>query len=487
MAKRQVQPCNSADNLRNIGEPSTPDLTEGTSAHNTEPSHQTRKRKRPVNDVTSSHAQRANLHDVAQTFSQPLTFHATEGAHNHLETNVITDTCHQPQTQKRKRHKDQASTRRIRRSNSNGDAHNVGEPSIPYMIEGAHTPVQTNVITDACDQPQTQKRKRRAYQVTPRCTRRLNSNSNMHSIGEPSTPYVIEGTSAQSQTQKRDRRRGQPSRRSVRQRCFMTDLQPNSNDSLHNVGQGSTSYATEGDCTEWCHHCNAAFWHGELLKGHDFQNGQAVYHLCYANGKIFMQPEADPPDYIKHLLAQSSFMENISAYNQMFAMNSFSATVDNTVNHGRGPYVFKVSGQIDNRIGSLCPTGDDDPKFLQLYIYDTHNEVQNRLNRFPNSERATLDPQVMQGLIHFLDAHNELVQIFRTARDKCAEADVPEFKVRLYSGDNWRGYELPVSQNLGGIVFDCGPESESNYDVVLEYKDGPLKRISKLHKSYMSL
>lgn len=102
-------------------------------------------------------------------------------------------------------------------------------------------------------------------------------------------------------------------------------------------------------------------------------------------------------------------MENIRAYNQMFAMNSFGATVDNTVNHGRGPYVFKVSGQIDHRIGSLCPTGDDDPKFWQLYIYDTHNEVQNRLNRFLNSERATLDPHVMQGLIHFLDAHNELV------------------------------------------------------------------------------
>ncbi|PWA80300.1 helitron helicase-like domain-containing protein [Artemisia annua] len=85
------------------------------------------------------------------------------------------------------------------------------------------------------------------------------------------------------------------------------------------------------------------------------------------------------------------------------------------------------------------------------------------------------------------DDHNELVRIFRTARDKCAEADVPEFKVRLYSGASERGYELPTSQTLGAIVFDCGPESESNYDVILEYRDGPLRRISKLHKSYMSL
>ncbi|PWA69032.1 hypothetical protein CTI12_AA290470 [Artemisia annua] len=98
-----------------------------------------------------------------------------------------------------------------------------------------------------------------------------------------------------------------------------------------------------------------------------------------------------------------------------------------------------------------------------------------------------LDPQIVQDLIHFLDTHNELVQIFRTARDKCADADVPEFRIRLYSGDSPRGYELPSSNTLGAIVFDRGPESESNCDVIVEYRDGPLKRISKIHKSYMSL
>ncbi|PWA67854.1 hypothetical protein CTI12_AA239120 [Artemisia annua] len=98
-----------------------------------------------------------------------------------------------------------------------------------------------------------------------------------------------------------------------------------------------------------------------------------------------------------------------------------------------------------------------------------------------------LDPKIVQGLIHFLDAHNELVQLLRTARDKCAEPDVPEFKVRLYIGDRPRGYELPASQTLGAIVFDSGPESESNYDVILEYRNGVVKRVSKIHKSYMSL
>ncbi|GKF93369.1 hypothetical protein Tco_0280088, partial [Tanacetum coccineum] len=66
----------------------------------------------------------------------------------------------------------------------------------------------------------------------------------------------------------------------------------------------------------------------------------------------------------------------------MFAMTSFGAKVDDSVNKGRGPYVFKVSGQIYHWIGSLCPEEGHDPRFLQLYIYDTQDEVANRMQNF---------------------------------------------------------------------------------------------------------
>ncbi|PWA82805.1 hypothetical protein CTI12_AA177950 [Artemisia annua] len=408
---------------------------------------------------------------------------------------------------------------------------------------------------------------------------RDNASPPYQNIAEPSTSRTYAGTTnlhatpGVPQSQKRNAR---PRRTTTRR----------PNQGPQNIAEGSTSNAIEdaspayedlGDCTERCMYCNAAFWRGERLANRSY------------SPHVFMEPEQDPLEYIKQLLEDAAFMEHIRAYNQMFAMTSFGAAIDNTVNHGRDPYVFKVSGQIYHRIGSLCPTGDDDPKFLQLYIYDTVNEVRNRLNPFSHPDSPPLDPQVVQGLIHFLDTHNELVQMFRTARDKCAEADVPEFKIRLYSGDRPRGYELPSSNTLGAIVFDrgpesdddpkflqlyiydtvnevrnrlnpfshpdsppldpqvvqglihfldthnelvqmfrtardkCaeadvpefnirlysgdrprgyelpssntlgaivfdrGPESESNYDVILEYRDGPLKRISKIHKSYMSL
>ncbi|GJU67191.1 retrovirus-related pol polyprotein from transposon TNT 1-94 [Tanacetum coccineum] len=103
-------------------------------------------------------------------------------------------------------------------------------------------------------------------------------------------------------------------------------------------------------------------------------------------------------------------------------------------------------------------------------------------------------PQAIRGLrfqhrlnLQSIDVHNELVQIFRTARDKCREIDVPEFKIRLYNAEGARGYELPTSNTLGVMVFESGIISNTDFDVIIQHKDGPTQRINKLHPSYMSL
>ncbi|GJW31530.1 DNA helicase [Tanacetum coccineum] len=47
----------------------------------------------------------------------------------------------------------------------------------------------------------------------------------------------------------------------------------------------------------------------------------------------------------------------------------------------------------------------------------------------------------------------------RTARDKCRDIDVPNFKIKLYNTGEICSYELPTSQTLGGIVFESGRTS----------------------------
>ncbi|GJV30357.1 DNA helicase [Tanacetum coccineum] len=248
----------------------------------------------------------------------------------------------------------------------------------------------------------------------------------------------------------------------------------------------TVSYIDLGDCNQRCRHCGCLFWYNERLKSNNYGR-RAEYHLCCGGGKIYMPPLPDPPVFVQQLLTNAHFMEHIRAYNQMFAMTSFGAKVDSSVNTGRGPYVFKVSGQIYHWIGSLCPEEGDHPRFLQLYIHDTHTEVANRLRNFGHQNEDTLNPEIVEGLIHVLDEHNGLVRLFRTARDRYNAGEIPSFKIRLYNKGGARGYEFPTSDVLGGIVFEDGPKSRTDFDVIVEFRAGHPQRINKLHQSYMSL
>ncbi|PWA38263.1 hypothetical protein CTI12_AA582900 [Artemisia annua] len=177
------------------------------------------------------------------------------------------------------------------------------------------------------------------------------------------------------------------------------------------------TYIDISDADWRCHWCGAAFWFGEWLKSS--RGSRIRYGRCCGEGKVRLQQERDLPDSIKQLFKDKHLMENIRAYNQMFSMTSFGAQINNTINNERGLYVFKVSGEIRHQIGALCPPDNERPKFLQLYIYDTRNEVANRLYHFGGATSGSLKPEVVEHLIQILDTHNELVALFRTARDIC--------------------------------------------------------------------
>ncbi|GKB18818.1 DNA helicase [Tanacetum coccineum] len=90
------------------------------------------------------------------------------------------------------------------------------------------------------------------------------------------------------------------------------------------------------------------------------------------------------------------------ATNQMFAMTSFGEKVDNSVNMGRGPYIFKVSGQIYHLIRSLCPKEGDHPWFLQLYIHDTPSGARDRCGRLFQKYVVTAFCAVEQSRLDFI-------------------------------------------------------------------------------------
>ncbi|PWA81753.1 hypothetical protein CTI12_AA183800 [Artemisia annua] len=134
------------------------------------------------------------------------------------------------------------------------------------------------------------------------------------------------------------------------------------------------------------------------------------------------------------------------------------------------------------RYGKCCAGGQvylrnetDPPPYLKELFRDKH---------FLDNVHAY---NQMFSLIQTLDENNELVQVFRTARDKCNEGNVPEFKVQLYNVVATREYQLPSSGTLGAIVFEPDANSQTDFDMIIEYKDKQPKRINKLHSSYMSV
>ncbi|KAL3643572.1 hypothetical protein CASFOL_014387 [Castilleja foliolosa] len=134
------------------------------------------------------------------------------------------------------------------------------------------------------------------------------------------------------------------------------------------------TYFDDGDCEFSCEYCGALFWFAERISRGPLHSRPRYTHCC-KGGAVRLPFALYPPASLKLLFEDLNFMENIRAYNNMFSMTSFGARIDDAVNDGRGPYVFKISGQVSHWIGSICPPTNEAPRFLQLYIYDTNNEV----------------------------------------------------------------------------------------------------------------
>ena len=66
--------------------------------------------------------------------------------------------------------------------------------------------------------------------------------------------------------------------------------------------------------------------------------------------------------------------------------------VDESVNCGNGPYVFKIQGRLSHLAGSLLPQEGESPVYSQLYIYDPAEALDHRMRHEVN---RGLDRQVM--------------------------------------------------------------------------------------------
>ncbi|XP_013705031.1 uncharacterized protein LOC106408890 [Brassica napus] len=162
--------------------------------------------------------------------------------------------------------------------------------------------------------------------------------------------------------------------------------------------------------------------------------------------------------------------------------------MDYTVVNAPGPYTIRIQGQTHHRIGSLIPRQGRPPEYLQLYIFDTGNEVRNHLNAMgQTSTEGNLDETTLARLIEMLDEHNCLAKLFRRARDYY-EGSGQEFNIRLLS-DKRKGkeYDLPSTSEVAGLIVGDMSSTIGVRDIVVQFQSDTLQQIRDDHPLYMSL
>ncbi|CAJ2634938.1 unnamed protein product, partial [Trifolium pratense] len=184
--------------------------------------------------------------------------------------------------------------------------------------------------------------------------------------------------------------------------------------------------------------------------------------MCCSNGKVQLPLLKNPPESLGNLLFDTKskqskhFQQNVRMYNSMFSFTSPGMKFDKRFNHGKGPPNLRLHGQPCHRIGSMLPNIGDPPKFAQLYIYDTDNELANRIHSV------------------------------RMARDKLQAGNVKELKLRLIHDRKTDGriYNTPTVSEVAALIVGDVDAGDSR-DIIIQEKGGKLTRINEFHASYL--
>ncbi|XP_021986250.1 uncharacterized protein LOC110882569 [Helianthus annuus] len=261
----------------------------------------------------------------------------------------------------------------------------------------------------------------------------------------------------------------------------------------------SKDYINHGDAIFVCSKCDAMLWEDKMLRGNKKRN-KTSYSLCCSNGDVELPCPPTPPPLLRHLYkshtSQSrNFMDNIRAYNMMFSFTSLGGKVDKSYQRGKGPYVFRLQGQNYHRMGSLLPDDGEEPKFSQLYIYDSQNEVVNRQKAVSSqiecktTRNNHLDSKTIEGLKDMLDSCNPLVQSFRMVRDCFQENEFQDVSLKLIGtrDKDGRFHNLPTASEIVALIHGDFDRAFDKWDIVVRKKSGGLQRINELHPSYLAL
>ncbi|CAJ2678283.1 unnamed protein product, partial [Trifolium pratense] len=244
-----------------------------------------------------------------------------------------------------------------------------------------------------------------------------------------------------------------------------------------------------------CKWCNAELWYEE--RAEKSRHGLDIeFSLCCSKGKVELPLLKKPPELLLALIngrdrRSKNFQENYRAFNSMFAFTSLGGQINYNINDGGGPPQFILSGQNYHRIGSLLPEVGTTPKFAQLYIHDTQNEVNNRaaVFRSDNNKKEPIDISLVKDLKEMIDYCNPLAKSFRKVRDAIQSGTTHNLSLRLYRKrtNDSRMHNIPTVDEVAGLIVGDFEESEIGRDIIVNDKRYGLTRIHETHVLFLPL
>ncbi|KAG2049161.1 hypothetical protein BDR06DRAFT_984537 [Suillus hirtellus] len=192
-----------------------------------------------------------------------------------------------------------------------------------------------------------------------------------------------------------------------------------------------------------CPHCHALHWKSEHLVSSSNQN--PAFGMCCDQGQVRIPALRDPPEALRNLFEAHT---PEAQYNAALAFTLLGINIDCQVNNGRGPYVFRVHGELSHQIGDLMPTEGQQP----------HNHDLNQ---------CTMDK-----LQTILLQHHHCSALFHHTYEVLAQqpADSP---VSIHQ----QRYNLPTVSEIAAIVPGDGTQVTDSRDIKIH--DG--------HRSYACL
>lgn len=245
--------------------------------------------------------------------------------------------------------------------------------------------------------------------------------------------------------------------------CSARLLLPEEQIELHSVG----------DMDKICKHCSAMLYAGEVSDGSS--------SICCHKGKISLPP-VTVPNELRSLIEQNdsktaNYLLHIRNFNNALAFASIQ--VDSVQIPGRGPYCYKIHGQLYHMVGALQPPLGVQPSYAGLFIvdYDTALDIRNQ-----NPANRQCNNEIMDFLQTLLMNVNPYAQIFKSVKDLPNAASNVQLHFTTSNAFHPGRSNLPTVSEVGAVFVSNDGAPPGSFDFVIYSKStGALTKISNLN------